>query len=215
MSGERWSYSDSNAFLLDVQELGQMCIACAQQHSQCQSQALANNGLHSHWAVSAHSVPYEQGSWRLLPWHRDHTIIRELVTLVWLLKDSALQAVPLADILGAASSHWTQPADVQQLGKDCSCITLGPSFQRPSHPEIKYRFLGGKWKGFFFSSFPFLSFPLVLLRASHWGRLDQNLPKGWKDKRECLKCPESSLCRWIPLFPVNTSTGGVSSDRWC
>lgn len=111
------------------------------------------------------------------------TPLLESRTLIWSLKTLCPPGRYFKSCLYGSD---TQPANVEQLGKDCSCITPGHPSKNLSHPEIKFHFLGGKWKGFLY-----LSFPLVMLRASHCGRLDQNLPKGCIDKGRCLKGPES------------------------
>lgn len=83
----------------------------------------------------------------------------------------------------------------------------------------KISFLRRKMEGFlFFFSFclPFLSFPLVMVSASHCGRLDETLPRGRIGNGKCLKCPESrprcsgfSYFLSAPLRELCLQTGDV------
>lgn len=70
---------------------------------------------------------------------------------------------------------------------------------------------------FFFSfCLPFLSFPLVMVSASHCGRLDETLPRGRIGNGKCLKCPKSrprcsgfSYFLSLPLWELCLQTGDV------
>lgn len=71
------------------------------------------------------------------------------------------------------------------------------AFQSPCHPEIKFHFLGGKWKlGWVFLFFCFF----VMLRvSSHHSRLDQNFTKG---RREKGRWSEASWWKQVTLFSL-------------